>query len=164
MKLKTKDDVYLLIYSAVSSAAFAAAIETGLLWRLAEHPMSGEEVAQELSIPGKRGHYWLQVLDELGIVEKGPSGYKPSSLTHEVILKTHSQESWQHLILDNLERTAGVQNLARYISEPGSIWSAQGLTEPENYVEKMRESPARRVNSPACFLKFTRVLPMTSRS
>jgi hypothetical protein len=151
MKLKTKDDVYLLMYSAAPSAALGAAIETGLLWQLAERPMSAVEVAQALNIPGKRGHYWLQVLDELGILENGPAGYAPSSLAREAILETLSQESRQHLILDERERTAGVQNLASFISEPGSIWAAQGLAEPESYVEKMRASPARA-------REFTRML------
>ena len=50
MKLKTKDDVYNLLYSAAPSAALAAAIETELLWQLAEKPMNAKEVAQALNI------------------------------------------------------------------------------------------------------------------
>lgn len=151
MKLKTKDEVYLLMYSAAPSAALGAAIETGLLWQLAAKPMSAVEVAQALNIPGKRCHYWLQVLDELGILENGPGGYAPSTLAREAILETLSQESRQHLALDERERTAGVHNLPLFISEPGSIWAAQGLAEPVNYVEKMKANPARA-------REFTRML------
>lgn len=151
MKLKTKDDVYLLMYSAAPRAVLAAAIETGLLWQLAAKPMDAMEVSQTLNIPGKRGYYWLQLLDELGIIEKGPSGYSPSSLAREAILETLSQESRQHLVVDERERTAGLHDLAQYIHEPGSIWAAQGLAEPESYVDKMRESPARA-------REFTRML------
>jgi SAM-dependent methyltransferase len=142
MKLKSKDDLHLLMYSAAPSAALAAAMETGLLWRLAELPMSADEVAQELNIPGKRGHYWLQVLEELGIVERGANGYSPSSLAREAILETLSQESRRHLIHDDRQRTDVVRHLARFISEPGSIWAAQGLVRPEDYVQTMQQDPA----------------------
>lgn len=151
MKLNTKDDVYLLMYSAAPSAALGAAIETGLLWQLAAKPMSAVEIAQALSIPSKRCHYWLQVLDELGILENGLGGYAPSSLAHEAILEVDSQESEQYLALEERERSAGVHNLPLFISEPGSIWAAQGLAEPENYFEKMKANPARA-------REFTRML------
>ena len=151
MKLKNKDDVYLLMNAATLSAALDAAIETGLLWRLAAKPMSAREVADALNIPGKRCHYWLQVLDELGILQGNADGYAPSPLACEAILDVHSQESWQHLALDERERSGGVHNLPLLIGEPGSIWAAQGLAEPGNYVEKMRASPARA-------REFTRML------
>lgn len=143
MKLKNKDDVYLVMNAATLSAALGAAIETGLLWQLAAKPMSAAEVAQDLNIPGKRCHYWLQVLDELGILQNGPAGYAPSSLAREAILDVYSQESWQHLALDERERSAGVHDFPLLIAVPGSIWAAQGLGEPKDYVEKMRASPAR---------------------
>jgi cyclopropane fatty-acyl-phospholipid synthase-like methyltransferase len=105
--------------------------------------MNAREVAQALNIPGKRCHYWLQVLDELGVLENGPDGYAPSPLAREAILDLYSKESWQHLALDERERSNGVHNLPLLIAEPGSIWAAQGLAEPKNYVEKMRADPAR---------------------
>ena len=97
MKLNTKDDVYFLMNSTTQSAALDAAIETGLLWQLAAKPMSAREIAQALSIPGKRCHYWLQVLDELGILQNGTDGYAPSPLAREAILDVYSQDSWRHL-------------------------------------------------------------------
>jgi SAM-dependent methyltransferase len=36
-----------------------------------------------------------------------------------------------------------VHNLSLYLSELGSVWAAQGLEEPRDYVEKMRRSPER---------------------
>jgi cyclopropane fatty-acyl-phospholipid synthase-like methyltransferase len=44
-----------------------------------------------------------------------------------------------------------VHNLALYIREPGSVWKAQGLTEPRDYVEKNRINPERA-------REFTRML------
>ena len=150
-KLNTSNDIHELLSASTASAALGTAIETGLLWMLAEKPLDGAGVAQALNIPEKRCQYWLQLLHALGILERGSLGYTPSTLTHSAILNTTSWESWKHLALDERERSAGVHNLALYISEPGSVWEAQGLTEPKNYVEKMKVDPDRA-------REFTRML------
>src|SRR5512146_1537680 len=73
--------------------------------------------------------FWPQCQEGLGILEKGPGGYAPSSLAMEAILNRRSQASWKHLALDERERSAGVHNLALYLQEPGSVWAAQELPE-----------------------------------
>lgn len=135
-KLTTKEDISNLLTSSVASMALGASIETGLLYMLAEKPMSGEEVAQAMNIPGKRGHYWLQLLEGLGILDMDSQGYVPSSLTRSVFLDANRLERWKHIAVDEREQLAGVRNFALYISD-ASIWKAQGLTEPKGYVEKM---------------------------
>ena len=150
-KLNTREDVYDLLSASTASAALGAAIETGLLWMLAEKPLDGEGVALTLNIPAKRCHYWLQYLSSLSILEETPRGYAPSSQVRTVILDSFSMDSWKHLALDERERSAGVHDLALFISTPGSVWAAQGLTKPRDYVEKMRGSLARARN-------FTRML------
>lgn len=141
--LKTESDVRDLLHAAAESAALGTAIETGLLWRLAETPMDEEGVAVTMNIPFKRCSYWLQFLHALGILEKSVQGYSPSALTRSAILESWSRESWMHLVLDERERSAGVHNLALHISHPGSVWAAQGLVEPRDYVEKMKRDPVR---------------------
>jgi SAM-dependent methyltransferase len=128
-----------------------AAIKTGLLWMLAEKPMNGNEVAQALNIPGKRGHYWLQYLQSIGVLETVPQGYIPSSVIRATILDTYSLESWQHLVIDEQEKDACAHGLPQLISEPGSPWAMQNLEEPENYIDKMRGSSERA-------REFTRML------
>ncbi len=150
-KLITNEDVYSLLHAATASAALGAAIKTGLLWMLAERPMKGEEVARALNIPGKRGHYWLQYLQSFGILETVPQGYIPSSVVRSAILDTLSRESWQHLVIDEHEKDACVHGLPQLISEPGSLWTIQGLEEPKDYVDRMRASPERA-------REFTRML------
>jgi len=150
-KLTTKNDLKVLLSASTASAALGAAIETGLLWRLAEGPMEGTGVVETLGIPGKRGFYWLQLLETIGILENGPDGYRPSDLTRETILDVFSEDSWKYLAQEERELAAGVYNLALYIREPGSIWAAQGLPEPINYVDKMKMSPSRA-------REFTRML------
>jgi len=142
--LTTNEHVLFTLFDApTASAALRATITTGLLWMLAEKPMKGDEVLQVLNIPGKRGHYWLQYLQSLGILELDSQGYVPSSVAHTAILDTNSRESWQHLVIDQQERDACVYGLPQLISEPGSLWDIQGLDEPINYVDRMRASPAR---------------------
>ncbi len=142
-KLTTKEDISSLLTASVSSLALGAAIETGLLQMLAEKPMDGECVAKALNIPGKRGHYWLQILEELGIIEADSQGYVPSSLTRTVILDTSRLDRWKHIASDEREHLVGMHNLALYMNEPGSIWKLQGLTDPKGYVEKMNDCPER---------------------
>jgi SAM-dependent methyltransferase len=149
--INTQEDIYALLYAPAKTAALGAAITTGLLWILAEKPMNADEVVRALKIPGKRGHYWLQYLHSFGILEIGPQGYTPSSLARSVFLDIYSQESWQHLVIDELEKDACVHNLPELINEPDSLWTLQGLAEPKNYVDKMRADPARA-------REFTRML------
>lgn len=136
--LTTKEDVNSLLHASTAKAALGAAIKTGLLWMLAERPMTAEQVAQALNIPGKRGYYWLQYLQSFGVLESVPQGYVPSSVVRTAILETYSRESWQHLVIDEQEKDACVHGLPQYISEPGSLWTVQGLEEPKNYVDRMR--------------------------
>jgi len=119
---------------------------------LTEKAMSGEEISQAMNIPGKRAHYWLQMLTELGILEMDARRYVPSALARSTILDVEDFRKLRliHSCSDERERMAGVRNLALYISEP-SIWKAQGLTEPKGYVEKMNHDPERAYS-------FTRLL------
>ena len=140
-KLTTKEDMFNLLSVSTSSMALGAAIETGLLEMLAEKAMSGEEVSQDMNIPGKRGYYWLQMLTELGILERYSQRYTLTSLMRAVISDNIRLERWKHVASDERERWAGLRNLALYLSETGSIWRAQGLADPKNDYEKMIEDP-----------------------
>lgn len=147
----SKDAIRELLHAIPASAALGSAIETGLLWLLADKPLSAQEVVQTMNIPGKRGYYWLQYLEEIGVLELSPAGYSPTRSVREAILETYSQASWKHLAMDERERIAVLYNLPQYISDPGSIWTSQGLPVPEDYVEKMRNDPGRA-------REFTRML------
>jgi len=142
-KLTSKEDVTDLLYATTASAALGAAIQTGLLWMLADRPMTGEEVVRALNIPGKRGHYWLQYLQSFGVLETVPQGYTPSAAVRSAILDTYSRQSWGHLVIDDGEKDACVHGLPQLISEPGSLWTIQGLEEPKYYVDRMRASSER---------------------
>lgn len=142
-KLTTTDDVLNLLGASTSSIALGAALETRLLEMLAEGPMTGDEVIQAMSIPGKRGYYWLQLLTEIGILEKVSQGYAPSPIMRTVISDNIRLDRWKHVAFDERERLAGLRNLALHVGEPGSLWKAQGLTDPQNDYGKMIEDPER---------------------
>ena len=138
--LTTNEDVYALLHAPAASAALGAAITTGLLWMLAEKPMTGEEVVRALNIPGKRGHYWLQYLQSFGVLETVPQGYVPSAVARTAILESYSRENWRHLVIDEQEKDACVHGLPQFIGAPGSLWAVQGLAGPISYVDRMRAS------------------------
>ena len=141
-KLTTIEDVFNLLTASRSSIALGAAIETGLLQMLTKKPISAEEVSQVMNIPGKRGHYWLQLLTELGILEKDSRGYTPASIVQDIISDEIRLKRWKHVAADERELMAGIRNLAPYLGAD-SIWKAQGLMKPKNDYEKIIEDPER---------------------
>jgi len=150
-RVTSREDVDALFSATAYAAALNAAIETGLLWMLTGGAMRSDEVARALRIPTRRCGYWLQCLEAVGILDETAQGYLPSAPAREAILQRYSRESWRHLAVDERERLAGVSQLSPYLSTPGSIWAAQGLERPANYVEKMRHDPDRA-------REFTRML------
>ena len=156
-RLTTTEEITMLLHSPAASAALGATITTGLLWMLAEKPMTGDEVVQALNIPGKRGLYWLQYLESFGVLDASPQGYSPSAAVRAAILETYSRESWVHLVIDEHEKDACVAGLPQLIREPGSLWAAQSLEDPISYMDRMRASPERA-------REFTRMLFEVHRS
>jgi predicted O-methyltransferase YrrM len=146
MKLKTKRDVLEGLSAYVVSAGLAAALEAGLFWRLAEQPLDAEGVAEALNIPLKRCRYWLEILEDLGLVERTGAGYAPSDDGRAAILETYSRESWAYLAHDEMARLPGVAGLPQHIHEPGPTPTA-----PPNYVQRLRSDPAEA-------RRFTRML------
>ena len=141
-KLTTKEDISNLLGASASAFALGAALETGLIEMLAAKPMSGEEVSRIMNIPGKRGHYWLQLLTELGILETDERGYAPSSVMQEVASDPVRLGWWKHVASDERELIAGVRSLAPYIGAD-SIWKAQRLAEPVKGYQKLEDDPER---------------------
>lgn len=150
MKPRTTDDVYALLKAYLDSAALGTALELGLFWRLAEQPQSADGVAEALGIPLHRCRYWLTLLADLGLLESDRQVYAVSATTRAAILGAHSRATWAFHAQEWREQFPAVLNLARYITEPGSVWEAQGLARP-SYLAQMEESPERA-------RRFTRML------
>ena len=150
LRPSTADDVLDLLDLPFHSAALGAALELGLFWLLDEQPLDTEHIARKLEIPLKRCHYWLQLLDRIGLIEEGPSGYQLSSTTRTAILEAYGRETWGLLAEEARDRLPGLRNLSTYLRQPGSAWGRLGL-KPRMYLAEMEEDPevARR---------FTRML------
>ncbi len=150
MKPSTPDDVLDLLDGSVSSAALGAAMELGLFWLLDARSLTRDEVAAELGVPPFRCGYWLEILVELGLIEKSQEGYAPTAVARNSILKVYGQKTWALLSQEARERMPGLSDLAVNIRRPGSAWKALGKTPPD-YIQQMTESPERAE-------QFTRML------
>nr|NIV40179.1 methyltransferase [Anaerolineae bacterium] len=156
MRPVTTDDMFNLMESWATSAAFNAALELGLFWLLAARPMDTVEIAQALEIPTNRCGYWLQVLSKAGLVEQGSGGYAPSPTARRAIMGAYSQDTWAFLAGEERERFPAVLDLPRHIRDRRSTWAIQGL-KPPDYFELLVQSPERA-------RRFTRMLYDVHRS
>lgn len=150
MKPSTPVDVLMLLGSYVDAAALGVALELGLFWRLAERPESAASLAQALDTPANRCVSWLEVLADLGLLDRRDGGYVASPAARAAILDAYSSETWALLAQEAREAYPAGRDLARHIGDRGSVWSAQGLTPPD-YIAQMTASPERA-------RRFTRML------
>jgi hypothetical protein len=140
MKPETTEDILELMNGTVISAVLGAAMELGIFWLLAEKPSSAPEIAQSLSIPLNRCHYWLQLLAKLGLLEASGEGFAPSPLAREAILNVQSQDTWAFQAREDRDLTLYVRDLASNIGKPMSAWQA-GNTTPVDYFQQLEEDP-----------------------
>lgn len=150
MKPRTTADVLDLLGSHIASAALAAALELRLFWMLEEQPQTVDGVAQAIGIPSNRCLHWLELLTEMGLLQRRSGAYSPSSKARTAILEVYSPETWELLAQEARERYPAGTDLALHIRQSGSVWAAQGMRAPD-YVAQMMESLARA-------RRFTRML------
>ena len=133
MKLTTTDDIYEMMTAFVGSAALNAALELGLFWHLAQQPSTAQEVAQAFRIPRSRCQYWLEVLLEMGLLERADGIYSVSPATRTAILDVHSQSTWSFRAGYRRKDFPTVIDLALHLQDPGSVLTAQGLEAANEY-------------------------------
>ena len=142
MRPATADDVSGIMDGYVASAAVGAAMEHGLFWLLAQEPRDASDVAGTLGIPEDRCRQWLNLITELGLLDRVSGGYMASASTRTAILDAYSQDTWAFLAREARERFPAVRDLALQLGESGSPWEAQGLTPPD-YFTLLLEQPGR---------------------
>jgi demethylspheroidene O-methyltransferase len=155
MRPMSADDVFDLIDRYVASAAVGAALEHRLFWLLAGHPMTAPEVAEALDIVGERCGPWLELIAEVGLLERTPAGYAPSDTARTAILDTFSPDTWSFLAREARERFPAVRDLAVQLTDPATPWETQGLVPPD-YLDNLRSNPRRA-------REFTRMLAEVHR-
>jgi hypothetical protein len=150
MKPSTTEDVLDVLESSCAAAAVGAAMELGLFWLIKDRPHSLEHISQTLGVPLNRCQYWLQLLGDLGLIERGTDGYQPSATAKKAVLGAYNQDSWALLAQEARERAPALLNLALRLRKTGPAPSGQEAAE-EDYVTTMSESPEKA-------RRFTRML------
>jgi SAM-dependent methyltransferase len=150
MKPTTPDDVFALLNSCGAAAAVGAAMERGLFWLLAERPRNAPDVAAMLGMPVDQCRPWLELIAELGLLDRVSEDYVTSATARGAILDSHSRDTWSFLAREARERSAAVTDLAFQLRDASATRETQHpLT--TDYVERMREDPRRA-------REFTRML------
>lgn len=133
MKPETTEDILELLQGYITSTTLGAAMELGLFWLLADGPLADSDVAELLDIPLNRCHHWLQMLCNLGLLERGADGYAPSMVARETIMDAQSQGFWAFQAREHRDRFMCVRNLALNIGKPISAWETPDLGLPDYY-------------------------------
>ena len=150
MKIKSASDVFELLGAYVPSAVLSSALQLGLFWKLAEKSLTSEEIAGKFNIPLNRCRYWLDILENMGLLDVEGNRYSPSEVASTAILSNISQDAWHNIANESSDSYPCLVNLPESIHEPESALAAHGI-ERKDYVQQMRENPDRA-------RRFTRML------
>jgi hypothetical protein len=142
MKPTTTQDIFDLMESYVISAALCSAMELGLFWLLKEKPLDTTSVSKELDIPENRCRHWLEILRNIGLLDKSSAGYIPSDIALKIIIEKYSQDAWVYIGMQNTEHFPAIIDITNQMQNLGSSWDAQGM-DPPDYVTQMIENPER---------------------
>jgi SAM-dependent methyltransferase len=141
---------------SIYAAVVGAAMELGLFWLLADHPLSAEQLAQTLNLPLNRCYYWLQILCKLGLLEQGSQGFIPSAIARASILDVQSQDTWAFQAREDRDLSMYVRDLALNMNLPMAAWQVWKLS-PADYFRQLEQDPIY-------LAKFTRKLYQIHRS
>jgi len=147
---QSSEDLLSFMSSMTAVAAFNAALEERLFWRLAEGAESAAEISGELGIPPRRCAYWLDLLVRIGLLERSAGRYAPSATARELILDAYVPEVWMQLAIEQRERFPILADLPQNLRSKRSAWELLGRDAPD-YLEAMRDDPQRA-------RRFTRML------
>ena len=141
MKLTTTADVHNTIIAFGASAALNTALELGLFWRLASEPETTEGIAQSLGVPLRRCRAWLELLVNMGLLERVEETYMISSVARTAILDAYSQTTWAwRAQARHAWYPAGVDLPANF-QNPHAVRTIQGRQSPDEY-RRLSEDPA----------------------
>lgn len=150
MQPTTTDQVLDLLDASFTSAALAAALELGLFWLIDDQPLSSAAIAEKLDIPPGRCRYWLQLLEQAGLLEAADGRFSPTNSARTTIIDAYPHETWAHLATEAQGMLPWLRDLKQNLRQPGSARAALGL-EKNDYFARMSEDPALA-------LRFTRML------
>lgn len=133
MKLTTTADVYDTMIAFGASAALNTALELGLFWRLDDRPDTAEGIAQSFGVPRGRCQAWLELLVNMGLLERLQETYVVSSATRTAIIEAHSETTWAwRAQARHAWYPAGV-DLPAHFQYPDSVWKILDRQAPDEY-------------------------------
>jgi len=150
VKPTTTDQVFELLDASFTSAALTAALELGLFPILDERPAPASDIARRFGIPLLRCRYWLQLLEQAGLLDRDGKALRPSPVARTAILETYDPESWAHLALESRGLSRWLYDFTAHLATPGSAREALGL--------KRRDYLAEMIDDPSLARRFTRML------
>lgn len=150
MKPTTTDQVFDLLDASFASAALTAALELGLFRMLEERPAPAGDIARRFGIPLLRCRYWLQLLEQAGLLERAGEALRPSPAARTAILEAYDSESWSHLALESRGLNRWLYDFTAHLTAPGSAREALGL--------RRRDYLAEMIDDPGLARRFTRML------
>jgi SAM-dependent methyltransferase len=150
VKPSSADEVLEAIEGAATAAALGAAIELGLFWLIERRAMQPREVAEALGIPPARCGYWLQVLAEAGLLDRGEAGFHTSEAGRRAVVSAYSQPTWALLAEEARERLRALQDMPQRLATEGPA--------PEATKRAVEGAYDRMAVDPAAARRFTRML------
>jgi SAM-dependent methyltransferase/predicted transcriptional regulator len=141
VKPTTTDQVFELLDASFTAAALAAALELGLFRLLDERPLAADAIGERFGIPRRRCRYWLQLLEQAGLLARDGEGLILSPAARAAILEAYAPESWAHLALETRGLNRWLTDFTSHLTTPGSAREALGLAR-RDYLADMIDDPS----------------------
>ena len=138
IKLETSNDIRALFRMNLVAAGIDTALENELFWDLEKKPQSASEIANSWNTPPDRIFYLLEILVEIGLLEKDNDLYSPSDTATSFIVNEFTADSWKFLAREARDMYPGGINLAKNITQPQSVWQPLEF-DPPDWFKKMKE-------------------------
>ncbi|MHA2246122.1 MAG: class I SAM-dependent methyltransferase [Candidatus Hodarchaeales archaeon] len=140
MQLKDTQDIYHFLRMYISSVALNTSLEIGLFWQLADKPLGVDNIAQKFDIPPHRCLTLLELITELGLLEKHNDKFITSTRARKAILEAYSHKTWAFIAKIAQDRLPLFNDLTSNITHPESIWSVHG-NKPPNWFFQIKNNP-----------------------
>jgi hypothetical protein len=122
----------------ISSSALNVALERGIFWYLSTEPRNESEIATFINMPIHRCQALLELLCNLGLLDKHDDKYLSSTVARRAILDAYSLDTWAFFAKIAQDDYPLINNLTLNISHADSLWNKQELDPPLNWFDQLK--------------------------
>ncbi len=140
LKLETTQDVYQFLNMNISSSALNVALERGIFWYLSTESRNENEIATFINMPIHRCQALLELLSNLGLLNKHNDKYLTSTVAQRAILDAYSVDTWAFFAKIAQDHYPLLNNLTLNISLPDSLWNKQEFFPPD-WFDQLKINP-----------------------